>query len=95
MVDKAIVLNEFNDVLAPQMQEEMRKRNVIYIPNRSFTSYSSISDIEDNFRVPMFGSRNMLRMEERTEDQDYYWILKRPAFPIPKKLTTQKTLIAS
>ena len=31
MVDKAIVLNDFNDVLAPDMQEEMRKRNVIYI----------------------------------------------------------------
>ena len=37
MVDKAIVLKEFNDVLAPDMQDEMRKRNVIYIPNRSFT----------------------------------------------------------
>ena len=42
------------------MQDEMRKRNVIYIPNRSFTSYSAIGDIEENFRVPMFGSRNML-----------------------------------
>ena len=60
MVDKAIVLNDFNDVLDPSMQAEMRKRNVIYIPNRSFTSYSSSADIEENFRVPMFGSRNML-----------------------------------
>ena len=42
MVDKAIVLNDFNDVLAPDMQAEMRKRNVIYIPNRSFTSYSQL-----------------------------------------------------
>ena len=42
MVDKAIVMNDFNDVLSPDMQAEMRKRNVIYIPNRSFTSYSCL-----------------------------------------------------
>ena len=86
MVDKAIVLDEFNDVLDAGMQAEMRKRNVIYIPNRSFTSYSSIGDIEENFRVPMFGSRNMLRMEERTEDQDYYWILEKAGLPYPEKI---------
>ena len=86
MVDKAIVLDSFNDVLAEDMQREMRKRNVIYIPNRSFTSYSSINDIEENFKVPMFGSRNMLRMEERTEDQDYYWILEKAGLPYPEKI---------
>jgi 5-formaminoimidazole-4-carboxamide-1-(beta)-D-ribofuranosyl 5'-monophosphate synthetase len=86
MVDKAIVLNSFNDVIDPAMQHEMRKRNVIYIPNRSFTSYSSIDDIENNFHVPMFGSRNMLRMEERTEDQDYYWILEKAGLPYPEKI---------
>ena len=38
MVDKAIVLDSFNDVMAPDFQQQMRDRNVIYIPNRSFTS---------------------------------------------------------
>ncbi len=86
MVDKAIVMDSFNDVMNPTMQEEMRKRNVIYIPNRSFTSYSSIDDVENNFHVPMFGSRNMLRMEERTEDQDYYWILDKAGLPYPEAI---------
>ena len=86
MVDKAIVMDSFNDVMNPSMQEEMRKRNVIYIPNRSFTSYSSIDDVENNFHVPMFGSRNMLRMEERTEDQDYYWILDKAGLPYPEAI---------
>ena len=35
MVDKAIVMSSFNDVMDASMQEQMRKRNVIYIPNRS------------------------------------------------------------
>ena len=38
MVDKAIVLNSFNDVMDTDFQQEMRNRNVVYIPNRSFTS---------------------------------------------------------
>ena len=37
MVDKAIVMPSFNDVMKEEMQEQMRKRNVVYIPNRSFT----------------------------------------------------------
>jgi len=86
MVDKAIVMDSFNDVMQPQMQDEMRKRNVVYIPNRSFTSYSSIEDVENNFHVPMFGSRNMLRMEERTEEQDYYWILDKAGLPYPEAI---------
>ena len=86
MVDKTIIMDSFNDVMKPQMQTEMRKRNVIYIPNRSFTSYSSIDDVENNFHVPMFGSRNMLRMEERTEDQDYYWILDKAGLPYPEAI---------
>jgi len=86
MVDKTITMNSFNDVMKNDMQAEMRKRNVIYIPNRSFTSYSKIDDIENNFKVPMFGSRNMLRMEERTEDQDYYWILEKAGLPYPEAI---------
>lgn len=83
MVDKAIVLDRFDDVLSPTFQDNMRERNVVYIPNRSFTSYCGISAIEEDFHVPMFGSRNMLRMEERTEEQDYYWILEQAGLPYP------------
>lgn len=86
MVDKAIVMPSFDGVLDPAMQQRMRDRNVVYIPNRSFTSYCDIDAIENDFQVPMFGSRNMLRMEERTEDQDYYWILDKAGLPYPEKI---------
>lgn len=86
MVDKAIVMPSFDGVLDPVMQQRMRDRNVVYIPNRSFTSYCDIDAIEKDFHVPMFGSRNMLRMEERTEDQDYYWILDKAGLPYPEKI---------
>ncbi len=86
MVDKAILLDRFDDVLNPAFQKNMTERNVVYIPNRSFTSYCGIDAIEQDFRVPMFGSRNMLRMEERTEEQDYYWILEQAGLPYPEAI---------
>lgn len=92
MVDKAIVMPHFNTVLNPDMQAEMRKRNVVYIPNRSFTSYCGIDKIENDFRVPMFGSRNMLRMEERTEEQDYYWILEKAGLPYPEAISSPEEI---
>ena len=92
MVDKAIVMSSFNDVMDASMQEQMRKRNVIYIPNRSFTSYSTIEDVENNFKVPLFGSRNMLRMEERTEEQDYYWILDKAGLPYPEAIANPEDI---
>ena len=92
MVDKAIVMPHFDTVLNPDMQAEMRKRNVVYIPNRSFTSYCGIDKIENDFRVPMFGSRNMLRMEERTEEQDYYWILEKAGLPYPEAISSPEEI---
>ena len=92
MVDKAIVMPSFNDVMKSDMQAEMRKRNVIYIQNRYFTSYSSIEDVENNFHVPLFGSRNMLRMEERTEEQDYYWILDKAGLPYPEAIANPEDI---
>ncbi|MBT7938921.1 MAG: formate--phosphoribosylaminoimidazolecarboxamide ligase family protein, partial [Euryarchaeota archaeon] len=86
MVDKAVVLDKFSDILEPSFQQGMRDRNVIYIPNRSFTSYCGMNTIENDFNVPMFGSRNMLRMEERTEEQDYYWILDKAGLPYPEAI---------
>ncbi len=92
MVDKAIVMDDFNDIMSENMQAEMRKRNVVYIPNRSMTSYSSIDDIENKFKVPMFGSRNMLRMEERTEEKDYYWILEKAGLPFPEAIESPEDI---
>lgn len=86
VVDEAIVYGKFADVLRQENQEYLRKKNVIFIPNRSFTSYASLDEIEDKFFVPMMGSRNLLRTEERTEEKDYYWLLEQIGLPYPEKV---------
>lgn len=86
IVDEADVYTKFNEILKPENQEKMRTKNTIFIPNRSFTSYCGINEIEDKFRVPMFGSRNLLRSEERGGERDYYWLLEKAGLPFPEKI---------
>ena len=86
IVDDAIVLDKFKEVMEERWQGWMRENSVIFIPNRSFTSYVDLKEIEENFRVPMFGSRNMLRMEEREEKKSYYWLLEKAGLPYPEKI---------
>lgn len=92
MVDEAIVLSKFQDVLAERMQERLRAANAVFIPNRSFTSYCDLDDIEDRFRLPLFGSRNLLRTEERDEERSYYWILEKAKLPAPEKFEDPKAI---
>jgi len=87
MVDETLVLPKFGDVLKEEHQEFLRRENVLFIPNRSFTSYADLTEIEESFRVPMVGSRNLLRTEEREEEQDYYWLLKKMDLPHPREIT--------
>ncbi len=87
IVDEPVVLNKFKEVMEPNWQKWLRDNNVVWVPNRSFTSYVKIGEIEENFNVPMVGSRNMLRSEEREEQQSYYWLLEKAGLPFPEKIT--------
>jgi len=90
MVDDAIVLDRFKDVMSQEIQVDLRSRSTVMIPNRSFTSYVDMEEIEEHFHVPMFGSRNMLRTEERGEKQDYYWLLEKAGLPFPEKVVPEE-----
>ncbi|MCZ7356957.1 MAG: formate--phosphoribosylaminoimidazolecarboxamide ligase family protein [Candidatus Methanoperedens sp.] len=86
IVDTTDVYTKFNEILKPENQQKLRDKNTIFIPNRSFTSYCGIDEIEDDFKVPMFGSRNLLRSEERGIERDYYWLLEKAGLPYPEKI---------
>ena len=86
VVDETLMVDKFKDIIQPQVQQQLMDKNAIFVPNRSFVSYSGIDAVEDDFAVPMFGSRNLLRSEERGDERDYYWILEKAGMPFPKKV---------
>ncbi|HPR42607.1 MAG TPA: formate--phosphoribosylaminoimidazolecarboxamide ligase family protein [Candidatus Methanofastidiosa archaeon] len=85
-VDQCHVYDKFSEMAGEGEQRKMIDDNVVFVPNRSFTSYIPMGVVEDSFKVPMFGSRNMLRMEERSEQQSYYWLLEKGGLPFPEKI---------
>jgi 5-formaminoimidazole-4-carboxamide-1-(beta)-D-ribofuranosyl 5'-monophosphate synthetase len=86
IVDDAVVYSRFDEVLQPKNQQYLRDNNILFVPNRSFTSYCSIDAIENDFAVPMVGSRNLLRSEERGGEEDYYWLLEKAGLPCPERI---------
>ncbi|MFH0860967.1 MAG: formate--phosphoribosylaminoimidazolecarboxamide ligase family protein [Candidatus Altiarchaeota archaeon] len=80
------VYERFSQLMQKREQQSMREDNVLFIPNRSFTSYIDINRIEKEFEVPIVGSRNLLTSEERGIKKDYYWLLKKADMPYPKQI---------
>jgi len=95
-VDDTIVLDHFADILKPGVQSELVARNAIFIPNRSFEVYlhqrHSYDEIERGMRVPFFGSRRLLRAEERNEPGDQYALMDAAAIRYPRRIAKPEAI---
>jgi len=85
LYDYIILLEKFSDIINQEVQEKLRELNTIFIPNRSFSVYVGYDNIENRFKVPLYGNRMILRAEERNEERNQYWLLERAGIKIPKK----------
>src|SRR3989344_3596783 len=85
-VDEVLVLDEFKDILSEKVQQELLKRNCIFIPHRSFEVYiNDYSAIEKKFKVPVFGNRFLLKIEERGIKPNQYDLLDKAGIRYPKQ----------
>jgi len=88
-VDATLPLETFADILNDAVQEQLLAANVLFVANRSFEVYLrqrfSYAEIESRMRVPFFGSRTLLRAEERDEADNQYALLERAGVRYPKQ----------
>lgn len=85
-VDEVWTYPKFADLALPAEQAKLRARGALLVPNRALSSYVPIETIEQELRVPIVGSRGLLRIEERTERENYYTLLERAGIPCPRSL---------
>jgi 5-formaminoimidazole-4-carboxamide-1-(beta)-D-ribofuranosyl 5'-monophosphate synthetase len=84
-IDDVILVDHFSDVLKPEVQEELRKRNAIFIHNRYFWVYFKDFDkVEKEFMVPIYGNRELVKLEERDQPNNQYELLQKADIRIPK-----------
>lgn len=84
VVDETIILDRFSEITKPEVLKRLNSRKTVFLPHRSFEVYVGYDRIEDEFRVPLFGSRNLLRAEERTAPKNQYWLMDKAGIPYPK-----------
>ncbi|RZN63467.1 formate--phosphoribosylaminoimidazolecarboxamide ligase family protein [Methanonatronarchaeum sp. AMET6-2] len=84
LFDEVLLVDNFKDMINPENQEKMRQENTIFIPNRSFSVYVGYDNIEDELKIPLLGSRNMLRTEERDIEGNQYDLLDAAGITKPK-----------
>ena len=89
-VDETIVVDHFADIVDAAVQRTLIERNAIFVPNRSFEVYArqrySYDEIERRMEVPFFGSRELLRAEERDEADNQYTLLERAGIRFPRRI---------
>lgn len=84
LADEIILLEKFSDIMNRENQERLRELNVIMVAHRAFTAYLGYDNIENNFKVPVFGNRSLLRAEERTAPRNQYYLLEKAGVRHPK-----------
>jgi len=92
LYDEFIVLDRFKDLIEEDVQERLVEMNTIFIPNRSFAVYVGYDEIENKFKVPIYGNRFLLRAEERNYERGQYYLLKKAGIRIPKEFKSPEEI---
>ena len=81
-----LILDRYSDIV--KYVDDLVDLECLQIPNRAFAVYvggdENCSVIENEFGVPILGSRKLLKIENRGEiEKDYYWFAEQAGIPCP------------
>lgn len=86
-VGNIILVDKFEDVLKESVQKELRALNTVFVHNRYFWVYfKDFSKVENDFKVPIFGLREGVALEERDVKKNQYYLLQKAGIRMPKIL---------
>lgn len=88
-VDECLILDKFADILDKKFQKKLLSRNVIFVPHRSFEVYLNFDyeAIENDFKIPIFGNKYLLKIEERGKQPNQYDLLEKAGIHYPKQFS--------
>jgi 5-formaminoimidazole-4-carboxamide-1-(beta)-D-ribofuranosyl 5'-monophosphate synthetase len=91
-VDDVWTYGAFAEIAAPAEQERLRNAPALLVPNRALSSYVPLPTLENELKVPIVGSRALLRIEERTERDNYYTLLHEAGIPAPAEVAEPRSI---
>lgn len=91
-VDDVIEVDTYADIIKDDIQKTLRERNAILTHSRYFWVYFNFADVEQKLHVPFFGSRELIRLEERDQKPNQYDLLRDAGIRIPKIFKSHKDI---
>ncbi len=92
-IDETLEVDAFQDVLLKKSKDWLLDRNAVFVHNRYFWVYfDDFTKVEQEFEVPIFGSRSLLKLEERDQPYNQYNLLKDAGIRSPKIFTKAKDI---
>jgi 5-formaminoimidazole-4-carboxamide-1-(beta)-D-ribofuranosyl 5'-monophosphate synthetase len=92
IVDEIIVVDHFKDIVKSDVQKKLRELNTVFVHSRYFWVYCNFDEIEKKFEVPIFGTRALVRKEERDESKNQYFLLEEAKIATPKRFTDARKI---
>ena len=92
IIDEIILVDKFKDIIKKEIQEKLRELNTIFIHNRYFWVYCDFKDIEKKFKVPIYGTRTMVKLEERDVPKNQYYLMQKAGIRIPQIFKSPKDI---
>ncbi len=83
-IDEIMLLSKFREIAEKKAVDGLVKKQALFVPHRSFSVYVGYDLIENEFRVPIFGNRALLRAEERNAPKNQQWLLQKAGIRVPK-----------
>ncbi len=91
-VDEILEVTKYDDIIKPDIQKILREKNAVLTHSRYFWVYFNFKDIEKNLNVPFFGTRELLRLEERDQSPNQYDLLNDAGIRIPRIFKTPEEI---
>ncbi|MBI2970855.1 MAG: DUF1297 domain-containing protein [Candidatus Aenigmarchaeota archaeon] len=92
VVDHPLLVDKFSDVASPTVVAQLQKLNAVFIPNRSFEVYVGDYSRIEAMEIPFFGSRRLLRFEERNESPNQYTLMEKAGIRFPKRFASSDVI---
>ena len=87
-IDELALLDKFSDIAGKKWCDYLVKQQALFVPHRSFSVYVGYDRIENDFNVPIFGNRMLLRAEERNCERNQHWLLTKAGVRVPQTFDT-------
>jgi len=87
--EAVLILDRYDEILKSENLDTLLELEAIQIPNRAFAVYvggENCEKIENDFPIPILGSRGLLKIEDREKlEKNYYWYLEQAGIPHPSE----------